>query len=98
MALIEINEHADLSKVLHKLDLLTLQIHRLEKRMTEQADALKAAIAKVKADVAAEIKQLADAIAAANNGDKEAIVEAMNDLNQLAADLEGDDPAPTPVP
>lgn len=87
-----------LHRLEHKLDLIHHQLIHVEIKMTEQADALKAAIAKVKADVAAEIKQLADAIAAANNGDKEAIVEATNDLNQLAADLEGDDPPAPPAP
>lgn len=95
MALIEINVSGDFVKVERKLDNIIRQLTRMENRMTKEAEDLKTALDRVKADIAAEIKQLADAIANAN-GNTAAINEAVVDLNTLADSLEADDPAPTP--
>lgn len=78
-----------------KLDCVLMKLEHLEKRMTKEFDNVKAAVDALKADVAAEIQQLADALAVAAAADKPADIQAVADaLTALSNNLKADDVPP----
>lgn len=77
--------------------LLIYLTHRLERIMSANSDKLDAALARLTASVAAEMRQLADAIIAGDTP----LSTAADKLNALADTLDSDDapvtpPAPAP--
>lgn len=77
--------------------LLIYLTHRLENAMSANSDKLDAALARLTASVAAEMRQLADAITAGDTP----LSTAADKLNALADTLDSDDapvtpPAPAP--